>query len=194
MWQKDIFFGMRHNIMRDHVRVGRKVAFRNKWLVVYKDRIRIPSGRVYEYIVTSSMDAVIIVPFLSKEDVVIIRQYRHGVEKYIAGFPAGFVEDGESAVDAARRELEEELSATAQKLEVVGRVYANPTRSRDRFSVVFAYGVRFHEKRKNPDEFEGRIIRKVVPVARLLSEPRMLEGGSMLAALSYISAKTRRRS
>jgi ADP-ribose pyrophosphatase len=179
--------------MKEHVRVGRRVAFRNKWLMVYRDRIRIPSGRIYEYIVTSSMNAVIIVPFISKGKVVIIRQYRHGVERYIAGFPAGFVEDGESAVDAARRELEEELSATARKIDVVGRVYANPSRSRDRFSVVFAYGVKFHRRRKNPDEFEGRIIRKVVPLAELLSEPEILEGGSMLAALSYIFARRRRK-
>ncbi len=179
--------------MKYHIRVGRTVALRNKWLTVYKDRIRIPSGRVYEYIVTSSRNAVIIVPFVSNGNVVIIRQYRHGVEKYIAGFPAGFIEDGESAVDTARRELEEELSATAQKIEVVGKVYTNPSRSRDRLSVVFAYGIKFHKKGKNTDEFEGRIIRKVVPVARLLSEPGMLEGSSMLAALSYVFAKKERK-
>lgn len=54
-------------------------------------------------------DAVIIVPFHSAENkIVITREYRIPLADYEYGFPAGLIDEGETIEQAARRELEEE--------------------------------------------------------------------------------------
>jgi ADP-ribose pyrophosphatase len=54
-------------------------------------------------------DAVIIVPFhISKEKLVIIKEYRVPIADYEYGFPAGLIDEGETIQEAARRELNEE--------------------------------------------------------------------------------------
>ena len=59
-------------------------------------------------------------------DVVLVRQYRHGVGDVLLELPGGVVEDGEEPVDGARRELLEETGYAASTVVEVGRIYPNP--------------------------------------------------------------------
>jgi 8-oxo-dGTP pyrophosphatase MutT (NUDIX family) len=59
-------------------------------------------------------------------EVVLVRQYRHGVCDVLWEFPGGVVEDGEDPMDGARRELLEETGYRADKFIPIGRLYPNP--------------------------------------------------------------------
>lgn len=62
-------------------------------------------------------DAVVIVPFHTAENkMVVIREYRVPLNDYEYGFPAGLVDSGESAEQAARRELMEETGLTVSRI------------------------------------------------------------------------------
>jgi ADP-ribose pyrophosphatase len=64
--------------------------------------------------VTSEMDfiqhpgAAAMVPMLNKQEVVLIKQYRHAIREFIWEIPAGTLDAGESPLNCARRELVEE--------------------------------------------------------------------------------------
>ncbi len=53
--------------------------------------------------------AVMIIPLLDVDTVLLIREYAAGVDRYELGFPKGLMEEGESAESAADREIKEEI-------------------------------------------------------------------------------------
>lgn len=70
----------------------------------------------YERLQGAAQGAVLIVPLLDNETVLLAREYAVGVERYELGCPKGRIEAGEQALDAANRELMEELGYGARKL------------------------------------------------------------------------------
>jgi len=71
----------------------------------------------YERIVSSSYGAVLIVPLLDEQTVLLIREYAGGVARYEIALPKGRVEAGEDILQAANREIKEEIGYGAHKLE-----------------------------------------------------------------------------
>jgi 8-oxo-dGTP pyrophosphatase MutT (NUDIX family) len=62
----------------------------------------------------------------SREEIVLIKQFRHGVKDFTIEIPGGIVEDGDSPKESARRELLEETGYKARKIIPLGWVYPNP--------------------------------------------------------------------
>ncbi len=60
--------------------------------------------------------AVLIVPMLNNETVLLIKEYSAGVHRYEIGLPKGKVDPDETFLDAANRELKEEIGFGARKL------------------------------------------------------------------------------
>jgi ADP-ribose diphosphatase len=60
--------------------------------------------------------AVIIVPLLDRDTVLLVREYAAGLQRYELGLPKGRIEAGEAVYDAANRELKEEVGYGAGRL------------------------------------------------------------------------------
>lgn len=67
-----------------------------------------PSGREQEFIVLDTPSWVNVVPITTEGNVVLIRQYRHGIQDVTLEIPGGMIDDGEEPQAAALRELLEE--------------------------------------------------------------------------------------
>ncbi|MDX1796602.1 MAG: ADP compounds hydrolase NudE [Hydrogenovibrio sp.] len=72
----------------------------------------------YERLISSRHGAVLLVPVLD-DHLVLIREYAAGVERYELGFPKGKVDEGESWLEAAVRESQEEIGFLPQKVELM---------------------------------------------------------------------------
>lgn len=166
--------------------LGRRIVFDNPFQTVYLEKVRLKSGRTYDYVINAGRNWVMIVPFVSEDKVVLVRQYRHGVRRMVTGLCSGFQEKGESAIDTAKRELAEELSMTASRFKVAARIYLNPSREDTVGTLVFAYGVRKSGARPNADEAEGAVEPMIVSIPKLISSPSIIQNGSMLAGLPFI--------
>jgi len=73
--------------------------------------------RLYERLVTGDVGAVIIVPIIDADNILLIREYAAGLHAYEVGLPKGGLEKGESIFDAANRELKEEAGFGAGRLD-----------------------------------------------------------------------------
>jgi ADP-ribose diphosphatase len=73
--------------------------------------------RKYQCIVGSKQGAVLVVPLLDSETVLLIREYAAGTDRYELAFPKGHIEEGEDMLGAADREIQEEVGYGAKKLE-----------------------------------------------------------------------------
>lgn len=72
--------------------------------------------RTYQRIKTRGLGAVIIVPMKDEETVLLAREYAAGLHQYEIGLPKGRLEQGESILEAAERELKEEIGYGARSL------------------------------------------------------------------------------
>jgi len=71
----------------------------------------------YERLKSNSGGAVLVVPMLDNDTVMLIREYAAGVHRYELGLPKGRIEPGEDMLVAANRELMEEIGYGANQLE-----------------------------------------------------------------------------
>ena len=91
------------------------------------DRYRFePTGQERNFVVLDSPPWVNVVPVTAEGNVVLIRQFRHGVRQVTLEAPGGLVEDGEPPEIAAARELREETGYQAERIRALGRVLPNP--------------------------------------------------------------------
>ena len=82
--------------------------------------------RVFERLKNRGFGSVMIVPMLNAKEVLLIREYAAGVERYELGLPKGLVEHEEDILVAANRELQEEVGYAANSLKALKTLTAAP--------------------------------------------------------------------
>lgn len=82
--------------------------------------------RTYERLISRGVGAVIIVAMPDPDTVLLVREYACGVHRYEVGLPKGRLEAGESHVEGANRELQEEVGFAAKDLKVLGQLTLAP--------------------------------------------------------------------
>ena len=99
-------------------RLERTVIYESDYVCLYADKVRLPSGYIIEkyHQVHYPKEAVSIVIFNEKNEIMMIREKRYTVGRMEWEIPAGKIEEGESKEDAARREAMEETGCTLKDL------------------------------------------------------------------------------
>ncbi|MBF4335255.1 MULTISPECIES: ADP compounds hydrolase NudE [Vibrio] len=83
--------------------------------------------RTYERMKPSGRHAVMMVPVTAQGDLLLVREYAAGTERYELGFPKGLIDQGESPQQAANRELKEEIGFGATILTPLKEVVLAPS-------------------------------------------------------------------
>ncbi len=86
----------------------------------------------------ASIAAVLIVPLLNADTFLLIREYAVGLERYELGLPKGRAEPGETLLEAANRELKEEIKYGARRLTLLKAVSLAPNYIGHRTQIVLA--------------------------------------------------------
>lgn len=124
------------------------------WLEVASETICLPNGRIIEeYFQVSQRDYVEIVALDSRDRILGLWRYKHGPRRVNLGLPAGYLEEGETALVAAKRELREEAGLAARKWRHLGTFTVDGNRSQSRCHVVIAFDCR-STSRVASDDFE----------------------------------------
>jgi ADP-ribose pyrophosphatase len=151
---------------------------------VFRNRNRSPrTGEIHEFQVLESPDWVAVVPITPNNELVLVRQYRHGIGQISLEPPGGLVKEGQTPEQSGREELEEETGYRAGKLQYLGWMHPLPALFTNRFHVFLAEHVEPTGK-LNPDETE-EVETVLVPVSQVRDYIRQgkITCGVMIAAL-----------
>lgn len=98
------------------------------WLTARVDKVQLPDGRINpEHYVLEYPKWVNIIATTDDGQMVMIRQYRHGYDEVLVELCAGVVEEGETPVEAAKRELLEETGYAGGQWREVMTIGQNPS-------------------------------------------------------------------
>lgn len=93
-----------------------RLVYRNPWIRVEEDQVELPDGRRTLYGIVRCAPCVGVLPFLDRDTVVLIRQYRYVARGVFWEMPTGGVHPRETVEEAAQRELREETGYVAGRL------------------------------------------------------------------------------
>ncbi len=119
------------------------MVFEHPWCKVRQDEIKLPNGKVIDdYFLTLRPDVALILPITSNQEIIFVRQYRHGAGEILLELPAGtFNPDEESPQAAAIRELKEETGYITEKITPLSILYDNPVKDTNKIHLFIAENV-----------------------------------------------------
>ena len=119
---------------------------------VSSEQVALPNGRTVLLDVVRHPGAAAVVPFLSDDEVLLIRQYRHAADGMILEVPAGKLDSCEAPEVCARRELQEEAGQRAGRLEALGWIWTTPGFTDEKIYLFAAFDLTPVPQRPDDDE------------------------------------------
>ncbi len=137
--------------------------------------------RRYERLKSSSKGAVLVIPMLDNDTVLMIYEYCGGTDKYELALPKGKVDANETIIDAANREMMEEVGYGAKKLSLLKSVTLAPGYQSNKTHIILAQDL--YPKTMDGDEPEPLVVvkHKLSKLDELLKNEDLTEARSILA-------------
>lgn len=104
----------------------------SKWYPLQKHTVELPDGRIVEdYFVSHMDDVVMVVPILATGEIVLVKQYKHGIQDIMIELPAGYIQKGKTPTQSAIAELHEEtgIKIAESRLMSLGKIASSPGKS-----------------------------------------------------------------
>lgn len=160
------------------------IVYRAGVFDIRRDRSRADrTGREHDFHVVEARDWVTVVPITADDEVVLVRQFRHGIGGLTLEVPAGVIDPEDPNPErAAARELREETGYEAPRLVSLGSVHPNPALFNNRCHLFLAEAA----QRVGPPQWDGteELEIETVPVAEIGS---LVRRGEILNAMTLVA-------
>ena len=90
------------------------------------DTVEKASGKKTTREVVERSDCIAVVAIDEQDNILLVRQFRYAVDRFLLEIPAGGIDPGEEPIDSVRRELQEEIGYFPRKIDKLGGFYSIP--------------------------------------------------------------------
>ena len=104
----------------------RRTIYHGRIFNVDVDRIALPNGHTVDMEIVRHPGSVVLLPMPTADEIILIRQYRYTIDRWIWELPAGSLEADEDPAAGAARECEEEIGFHPGRVERLGAYYPTP--------------------------------------------------------------------
>lgn len=165
-------------------RLASEVAYACRIFTIRRDRARFSRDEAeHDFHVLESTDWVNIIPITPAREVVLVRQFRHGIRDCTLEIPGGMVDaEDPSLLVAARREMIEESGYDSDRVEPLGRIHPNPAIQSNTCHSFVAWDVELRYPTQFDTTEETEVV--VVPLDRV---PDLIRAGEITHALVVVA-------
>jgi len=160
-----------------------KPIYANKWISLREDLVGLPDGRTTIYGVVTCGECVGLLPFLDRDTVLLVRQYRYVAGRPTWEMPTGGVHAGETVEQAAQRELAEEVGYRARRLVPLGAYHTSKSVVDETAHLFLAEGLRRAETPPDETEFIDAQAFPFDTVLRMVVNGEIMDGMTIIAVL-----------
>lgn len=147
------------------------------------DKFKLPNGKETEKAYVRHRGSVVVVPFLDKETIIMIKQYRPILGKWLYELPAGTVEENENEENTAKRELEEEIGYRANTITKIISFYVSPGVTTEMMHVFIAKDLTKTAQHLEEYEVIEPFQVKLSDAIKMVLEKKIEDGKTMLSLL-----------
>ena len=152
---------------------------------VVQQTVTRPDGRTASVSYVVHPGSVAVLPLVDDDHLCLIRSRRLTVGQTLIEVPAGTREPGESPLDTARRELEEETGYRAAKWEELVQFYASPGILSERMHIYVARDLTPGEPRREANEEIENLVLSWDEALAMLDRGEIVDGKTIVALLAY---------
>jgi ADP-ribose diphosphatase len=132
------------------------------------------TGKAHDFFILESNPWVNVIPLTEDNQVVMVRQYRHGTGEVTLEIPGGLIDDGDTPEQAAWRELLEETGYGAEEMIPLGFVYPNPAIQNNKCFTFFAKNaMRVGQQDQDGGEDIEMLLKPLSEIPRLIREGKI---------------------
>jgi ADP-ribose pyrophosphatase len=153
-----------------------RVIYKGRLISLATRTVKLPNKFIARLEVITHPGAALVVPFLSRDKIILLRQLRPVIKAYLYELPAGTLKKNETALSCGRREIVEETGYSAKRFTRLGYIYPVPGYSTERIVIFKAEGL----SKKNAQADDDEIIRSFIVTRKQLKA--MLRKGKIVDA------------
>jgi len=155
------------------------------------DTVEKANGKKTTRDVVEHSDCVAVVALDGQDNVLLVRQFRHAVDRFLLEIPAGGIDPGEEPIDSVRRELQEEIGYFPRKIDKLGGFYSIPGYGTEYLHCFLATDlVPSRLMAEDTDDIElVRVSLDEIP--RLIASGEICDGKSVAALLMFLFIQPR---
>lgn len=103
-----------------------KLLHKGNLIELHKEKVELPNGGHTYFDIVKHPGGAVVAAINDKNEICLVKQWRHAIGETIWELPAGCLEPGESPLETAKRELEEETGVVAGKWRDLGKIVSSP--------------------------------------------------------------------
>lgn len=160
-----------------------RTVYRGRLLHVLEDEVRLPDGASARREYIRHPGAVMIIPVLDAETVVLVRQFRYPLRRHFYELPAGKREPNEDPLATARRELREECGYEAAEWRRLASIHPCIGYSDEAIDIYLARGLTHVGQATDDEEFVEVVPMKLTEALEWIRDGRITEVKAVIGLL-----------
>jgi ADP-ribose pyrophosphatase len=173
---------------RPDAQLASEQLYRGKIFTLDRDTVRFPDGSTSPFDIARHPGASAIVPFMNDPEgeepqLLLLRQFRYAAGGYIYEIPAGRLDEGETPLECAARELKEETGCTAERLVPLTSMFTTPGFTDEVIHLFMATELTHGEANREADEFVDVVIMRLSEALERIHKGEIIDGKTVLGIM-----------